>query len=261
MPEGPYLVILKEAAEALHVKGHVIDFAESSDPNINAERLINQKVTDFRVWGKHFLICFEDFTLRIHFMLFGSYLINEQKKTPPRLSLEINDNQLNFYSCSVKFLEGSPDLFYDWEADIMSDAWNPEIAMEKLKAAPGMYVCDALLDQNIFSGSGNIVKNEVLFRTGIHPLSKLGEIPEDKLREIVEETRNYSFDFLRWKKEDTLKKHWLAHTKAICFHCSMPLVKEYLGKSKRRSYFCTSCQMLHGEQPAKKSKPLRISQE
>ena len=30
-------------------------------------------------------------------------------------------------------------------------------------------VCDALLDQTVFAGVGNIIKNEVLFRTGVHP--------------------------------------------------------------------------------------------
>lgn len=41
----------------------------------------------FRSWGKHFLICFEGFSLRVHFMMFGTYRINERKETPVRLSL------------------------------------------------------------------------------------------------------------------------------------------------------------------------------
>jgi endonuclease-8 len=256
MPEGPSIVILREAIEALHIKGEKIDFADGNSTKIDTLRLIDQKITDFRSWGKHFLICFEDFTLRIHFMLFGSYLINERKKTPPRLSLEIKNNELNFYACSVLFLEQPADQAYDWESDIMSASWNADKALNKLKAAPKMLACDALLDQNIFAGSGNIIKNEVLFRIRMHPLSTLGEIPEDKLREMIRETQNYSFDFLEWKKEFTLKKHWLAHTKKICPRCSIPFVKEYLGKSNRRSYFCTNCQILYGEPPVKKDRPV-----
>ena len=34
---------------------------------------------------------------------------------------------------------------------------------EKLKDIPEELVCDALLNQNIFAGVGNILKNEVLF--------------------------------------------------------------------------------------------------
>ena len=243
MPEGPSIVILRQAIEELKLTGEKIEFAEGT-AKIDIERLIGQKVIDFRSWGKHFLICFETFTLRIHFMLFGSYLINERKKMQVRLSLQFEKAELNFYACSVIILEEKADEIYDWEDDIMSDEWNSKKALQKLKKAPAMLACDALLDQKIFSGSGNIIKNEVLFRIRVHPLSVLGEIPEAKLKEMVKETRAYSFDFLEWKKENTLKKHWLAHTKKICPRCLIPFHKEYLGKTKRRSYYCTNCQVL-----------------
>lgn len=76
-----------------------------------------------RSWGKHFLLQFSGFALRIHFLLFGSYRINEGKDTPPRLSLGFSrGEELNFYACSVRFLEGDLDDHYDWSADVMSDA-------------------------------------------------------------------------------------------------------------------------------------------
>jgi formamidopyrimidine-DNA glycosylase len=82
----------------------------------------------------------------------------------------------------------------------MSEAWNPKKARKKLRAAPDMLACDALLDQDIFSGVGNIIKNEVLFRIRVHPLSTVGALPPAKLRALVEEARQYSFDFLAWKR-------------------------------------------------------------
>ena len=244
MPEGPSIVILREAIEELGLKGKVVRHAEGN-AKIDKDRLIGNKVTDFRSWGKHFLICFEDFTIRIHFLLFGSYLIDEQKKTPPRLSLIFDNHELNFYTSSVQLIEAPAGELYDWSADIMSKSWKPAAAFKKLKEKPKTLACDALLDQDIFAGSGNIIKNEVLFRIRMHPLSTLGEIPDIKLKEMVKETRNYAFDFLEWKKEFTLKKHWLAHTKKICPRCNIPFHKEYLGKTKRRSYFCENCQRLY----------------
>jgi len=241
MPEGPSIVILREEIAALKLTNPVIHLAEGN-AKIDMDRLTDQKVTAFRSWGKHFLVCFEDFTLRIHFMLFGSYLINERKKTPPRLTLVFDDAELNFYACSVAIRDHPADEIYDWSGDIMSESWNASQALQKLKKVPKMLACDALLDQNIFSGSGNIIKNEVLFRIMVHPLSAIGALPETKLKEMIAETRNYSFDFLKWKKEFTLKKHWLAHTKKTCPRCHIPFHKEYLGKAKRRSYFCESCQ-------------------
>jgi len=52
------------------------------------------------------------------------------------------------------------------------------------------------LDQNIFAGVGNIIKNEVLFRICVHPGSKVGKLPAKQLNALVKEARNYSFDFL-----------------------------------------------------------------
>ncbi len=239
MPEGPSIVILKEQAKPFANK-KVIDVSGNSKMDI--QRAKGRRITEFRSWGKHFLICFSDFTIRIHFMLFGSYRINEKKDAPPRLSLRFKNGELNFYSCSVKIIDEPLDEIYDWSEDIMSGHWDPKAAKKKLKEKPEMLVCDALLDQHIFSGSGNIIKNEVLFRTRVHPLTQVGNLPAGKLNELVRETRNYAFDFLNWKKNFELKKHWLAHTRKICPRCNIALVKEYPGHTHRRTFFCNNCQ-------------------
>lgn len=244
MPEGPSIVILREAVEALNLTKKPVIEAEGT-ARIDMDQLINQKVITFKSWGKHFLICFEKSTLRIHLMLFGSYLINERKKTKPKLSIRFSKDELNFYACSVKLIDEPADKLYDWTGDIMSDKWKPANALKKLAEMPDALACDVLLNQDIFSGSGNIIKNEVLFRTRIHPLSSITKIPEKKLKEMISETRKYAFDFLNWKKEGTLKKHWLAHTKQICPRDHVAFQKEYMGKNKRRSYFCELCQKLY----------------
>ena len=242
MPEGPSIVILKEQVQAFKGK-KVIEVEGNSKQDI--QRLAGKKILDFKSWGKHFLICFKGFSLRIHFMLFGSYRINEGKETPARLSLHFQTGELNFYACSVQFVEGDVNDVYDWTGDVMNDDWDAANASVKLAAQPATLVCDALLDQHVFAGVGNIIKNEVLFRVRVHPESNVGAIPKRKLKELIAEARNYSFDFLEWKKQFVLKKHWLAHTKKICPRCKIPLIKKYAGKTKRRTFFCTNCQTLH----------------
>jgi len=244
MPEGPSIVILKEAVAQF--KGKKVIAAHGSTQKLDIDRLIGEVVVDFKSWGKHFLICFPDFAVRVHFLLFGSYTINEAKAKPaPRLHLAFNNGEINFYSCSLQLIEGSLDDIYDWSADVMSPVWDADKALHKLQQKPDMLACDAMLDQQIFSGSGNIIKNEVLFRIRVHPSSKLGAMPIEKLQEMVAETVNYSFEFLHWKKEFTLKKHWLAHTKKICPRDDVPFHKAYLGKTNRRSFFCEICQILY----------------
>lgn len=257
MPEGPSIVILKEAVQLF--KGKKV-MAVTGNSTLDIDRLANQKVTDFKSWGKHFLICFPKFTVRIHFMLFGSFSINEQTKKVPRLHLHFSNGDLYFYACSVKFIEEDLDLVYDWSGDVLSKTWNAIKARKKLKAQPDQLACDAILDQNIFAGAGNIFKNEVLFRIRVHPENKIKDLPPRKLTELVNETCNYAYDFLEWKKAFVLKKHWLAHTKKTCPRCNIPFIKKHLGKTNRRSFYCENCQVLFSKpQKAAKKKAVKKS--
>lgn len=240
MPEGPSIVILKEAVQPFKGK-RVLEV--SGNRKIDLQRMAGLKVIDFLSFGKQFLIRFENFTVRIHLLLFGSYLINERKTTVPRLSLLFENGELNFYGCSVRYLEEDLNEMYDWSGDVMSDTWNPTAVKDKLLQHPSMMVCDALLNQDIFAGVGNIIKNEVLYRIRVHPETLVENLPEEKMDEMIREARNYSFEFLEWKKRYELKKHWLAHTKKTCMRCDLPFTKMHLGKTNRRSFFCNNCQI------------------
>jgi len=244
MPEGPSIVILKEAVEQFK-RQKVVD-ASCNNNTLDAAVLIGNPVIDFKSWGKHFLICFPEFTVRIHMMMFGSCKIDTHTAKPPRLHLQFeNGGELNFYACLLLLISEPLDKVYDWSADVMSPEWNPKKAIRKMKAQRGLLACDALMDQQIFSGVGNIIKNEVLFRTCIHPLSAINSLPPKKLKELVNEAVNYSLDFLAWKKAFVLKKHWLAYHKEICPRDHVAFVKADTGKSHRVSFFCDVCQKIY----------------
>ncbi|MES2622532.1 MAG: DNA-formamidopyrimidine glycosylase family protein [Bacteroidota bacterium] len=242
MPEGPSIVLLKEQVEQFAGKKII---SVSGNSKIEQHRLLNQKVIALKSWGKHFLICFKDFTLRVHFLMFGSFRINEKKEQAVRLNLTFKNGEINLYSCSIKILEGVADANYDWTTDVMNDNWNPKNAKAKLKEVPEKLICDALLEQDIFSGVGNIIKNEILYRVKVQPESLVGKIPALKINKLVAETRIYSFQFLDWKRNYELKKHWLAHNKKLCLRCKLPFVRKHTGIKKRRSFFCLKCQKLY----------------
>jgi endonuclease VIII len=243
MPEGPSIVILKDEAKRL-VGRRIV--AVEGNTRIAKERLVGERIVALRSWGKHFLVELPTFALRVHFMMFGSYRIDDRKEAEPRLGLRFRGGELNLYTCSVRFIDEPLDEVYDWSADVMSDTWDAAAARRKLRAMPDALVCDALLDQNVFAGVGNIIKNEVLFRIRLHPLSTVGALPARKLAQLVAEARAYSFDFLAWKKAYVLRKHWLAHTKRTCPRCRVPFVKAHLGKTNRRSFYCERCQKRYG---------------
>jgi endonuclease-8 len=242
MPEGPSIVILRE--EAAHFAGHTILRAEGN-AKIDMQRLHGQPVCSIRSFGKQTLIELPGFAIRVHLLMFGSYRVDERKDTAPRLSLGFDNGELNFYSCSVRLLEGELDELYDWRSDVMSDQWDPALARVRLRKMPDTLVCDALLDQNLFAGVGNIIKNEVLYRIRVHPLSTIGALSPRKLGELVKQARVYSFEFLAWKRAFVLRKHWLVHNRGRCPRHDIPLVRAYLGKTNRRSFYCERCQKLY----------------
>jgi endonuclease-8 len=124
--------------------------------------------------------------------------------------------------------------------------------MPRRRAAPCLLAADALLDQTIFAGVGNIIKNEVLHRIHVHPESTVGALPARKLGQWVTQARDYSFDFYTvsistpGKKACVLKTHYQVHTKTSCPRDGAPLqCRKHLGKAGRRAFFCEVCQRLY----------------
>ena len=179
--------------------------------------------------------------------MFGSFAIDTPKPNRiPKLSLFFaRGRSLHFYACAVNLITEPLSNLYDWTADIMSKKWDSKLALKKLNIQPSTLVCDALLDKSIFSGSGNIIKNETLFRAKVHPNSVLGKIPSRKKKDLVTELIGYSRLFLKWRRENTLKRHWLAYSKKICPRDLTPFRTDYLGKTRRRTFFCRTCQKLY----------------
>ncbi len=236
--EGPSLYILKE--EVKNFKGKTIQHVKGYG-KFNHKRILHKKVVDFKTWGKHFLVCFNDFTIWIHFGLFGSYKINAEKTINAKLSLVFNNGELNCYVCSIKFIDEPLNEVYDWRLDMLSEKWDPKIVKKMLMQQNGdKQIGDLLLNANIFSGVGNIIRNEVLYRAKVHPESLLEKIPSRKITEIIKQTHLYSLDFLKWKKKNELSKHWKVYKQKTCANGHLVQNKE-TGKTKRRSFICDTC--------------------
>lgn len=244
MPEGPTIVLMKEdlhkfiGEKVVSIKGNA---------EMNTELLINKELKEIRLYGKQTYLIFDKVSVRIHLLMFGSYETDEQTKPDQslRLGLTFKNGKALFYTCSVKMVNDDFLKTIDWEADVMSDDWNPKKAKKKLGAEPEMLVCDALMDQEIFSGVGNIIKNEVLFRIGVHPETPIGKLPVKKLNDLLTEARTYSFDFLKWKRINELKKHWEIYHQKKCPKCGAKITKKNTGQGKRTSFYCERDQKLY----------------
>jgi endonuclease-8 len=221
--------------------------------------MLKKNVKAIFAWGKHLVIQFDTFALRTHFLLFGAFeatvhdtpLTGDYTRSyTPRLQLEVENGRIRLFNCSVKFLETTnAKASYDFTIDIMSPKWDADKALDSLSAKPNAEIADLLLDQNIFAGVGNIIKNEVLWRVRIHPESKVKNIPPSALKELIAETKKFSLLFYKWRKIFSLRKHLDIYQKSICPRCGANVKREKTGKRNRYSHFCPVCQIKMIELP------------
>ncbi|MEJ5961855.1 endonuclease [Pedobacter immunditicola] len=244
MPEGPFMFYLKEKVQPF--VGNKVLEATGESKKMDVNRLVDQPVLDFKTHGKEFFICFPDFAVRIHLMLLGYYRINEKKEDGKlKLGMRFESGELNFYACESTIIEETLDEVIDWTTDIMNPDWNPERALEKVFQKPKLMACDALLDQDIFSGVGNKLKDEILFETHVHPESIIGKIPEAKLKEMIEVAVIKGFEHLEWERSDRTEGGMKIHYQKACPRDHTPIHLRTLGKTKRTAYFCEKCQELY----------------
>ena len=243
--EGPALTLLKEEAQSFI--GQKITAASGSS-KIDMDLLIGQRINKLQSCGKHFLIVLDNYTIRIHYLMFGNYYLNSHHpEKKPKLSLQFaNGSEWNNYNCAVRILpETDMSKLYDFSTDIMDESWDAIKAEGKLKQNPHMQVCDALMNQDIFAGVGNVIKNEALFRIGVQPESELGALPAEKIAGLLMEAHKYSYDFYRWRKEGVLRKKYCVHQRKYCPKCHAVLVKKFTGKLQRSSFYCVNDQHLY----------------
>ena len=248
--EGPSLYL---AAEQLKPFVHQELIQVSGNSTIGIERLNGQKINDIFSWGKHLVFQFDSFALRVHFMLFGSFeatvagkpVIGDYKKNNrvPRLKFELSNGHIEMYSCSLKFLELShAKASYDFSVDVMSEEWDGKRALKKVLSFPDEQIADVLLNQEIFAGVGNIIKNEILFMARVPPEIKVSGITPLKIKKLIKLAQTFSFQFYEWRKQFVLRKNLIIYQKSVCPNCEGNVVRRLTGKRRRWSFYCPHCQ-------------------
>ena len=247
--EGPSLHL---AAEQLQPFAGRRIRSVSGNSKIGIERLRGLKVNDIFAWGKHLVFQFDAFALRVHFMLWGTFAAtvrgasvtgDYRRSGPPRLVMNFPNGEITIWAASVKYVEDAHARdAYDFSADIMADEWNGRAALAKVRTFPRAEIADVLLDQAIFAGVGNIIKNEVLFRTRVSPFAKVRSISAAKLRAIVADARTFSFRFLELRRVFQLRKNLEVYRRSTCPRCGGKIERRVHGQRARRSFFCPKCQ-------------------
>ncbi|XP_036620517.1 endonuclease 8-like 3 [Trichosurus vulpecula] len=201
--------------------------------------------------GKELFMYFGLKALRIHFGMNGAVLINplkskDQTRTPPVLEVKLTKDLICFYDSTVEFrnsLESKQRIRMMEDLDVCSPKFNFSRAESEVKKQKDRMLCDVLLDQNVLPGVGNIIKNEALFHSGLHPAVKVSQLRDEQICHLVKMIRDFTILFYRCRKTGSaLYRHYKVYKRSDCGQCRSKITVCRLGENNRMTYFCPRCQ-------------------
>ncbi|MEJ2855835.1 MULTISPECIES: Fpg/Nei family DNA glycosylase [unclassified Saccharothrix] len=259
MPEGDTVFLTgRRLHEAL--AGKTVLRADLRHPRLSTVDLSGREVREVATVGKHILTRFSgDLTLRSHLRMDGSwhlYRPGEKWKRPgfqARVLLEVPDRVavgFNLHDLDLVPTDQEDTLVGHLGPDLLGE-WTPEAeaeAVRRLTAQPDQEIGQALLDQRIMAGVGNVYKCEVCFLIGASPWAKVSGV--DTVQ-AVRLSRKLLLANAKTPFRNTTgfmgrgKESWVyGRAGRPCFRCGtkVRLADQGDGVQERPTYWCPSCQ-------------------
>ncbi len=154
--------------------GHIVKeiTAKSKKLHVDVNELINKRLEKATSYGKNILLYFNGYIVRIHLMMYGSIRYKPEKpRQQIRLHIKFDNGSLFVYNAPIVEI-GKAEQIEKELAEYGVDAlfnWNEERLKNLIKKNGERKIGDLLLDQHVFAGIGNILRNEILFRAGVNP--------------------------------------------------------------------------------------------
>ena len=153
--------------------------------------------------GKHLLMVFSgDLILRTHMRMHGSWHIyrpGERWQRPARDMRIRRSTTAAFvavgFNVPIAELLTGRDLSRHQQLSALgpdllaSDLRCRPRSLRRMRAHAGRAIADALLNQRIVAGVGNVFKSEILFGAGIDPFAPVGALSDAELIRVVSEAR------------------------------------------------------------------------
>jgi endonuclease-8 len=163
-------------------------------PRYATTDLSGRCILDIASRGKHLLWRFEEgLTLHSHFKMDGSwhlYRPGQRWRSPAfqaRIVLDTKRWQAVGFRLAVLDLmptERESDVIGHLGPDLLGEDWDADEATKRLGARSDVLVGEALLDQKVMAGVGNVYRSELCFLWGISPWTPVGAVSD--LRGLVE---------------------------------------------------------------------------
>ncbi|XP_074530606.1 endonuclease 8-like 3 [Halichoeres trimaculatus] len=259
MVEGPGCTLNGEKIRAKvqkgqklkEMKGSLITSTKNSPEGNAFQRFNGCQYTGVETLGKELFMYYGPRALRVHFGMNGSMRINpvvrkERTGSLPVLELHLTNDTVCFYDSTVeiRLTEDCEQRVKAMEClDVCSPKFSFSRSEEAVRSQRGRMLCDVLLDQAIMPGVGNIIKNEALFDSGLHPAVKVHQLRDDQIHHLVKMTRDFTLLFYKCRKSGSpLYKHYKVYKRPQCGQCSDVITVCRLGDNGRMTYFCGRCQ-------------------
>jgi endonuclease-8 len=243
MPEGD---ALHRAARGLQVLvGERLE-VETPHPRARvtrvAQRLDGRKLLGVEAVGKNLLLRFEDgLVLRSHLRMSGRWQVLPRSGTRrgmPWLVLRGAESEAVLWNGPV--LELDERRVRSLGPDILADPPDLDAMVAKLREAdPRTGIGEALLDQRLVAGIGNLWRAEALWRAQISPWRPLGELQEEEMRTALGEAAR----LMRGSLDSGLKVRAVYRRAGRpCPRCGSEIRSRGQGDQNRVAYWCPECQ-------------------
>ena len=214
------------------------------------ERLDGRVLDRASARGKHLLLGFGGLVLHSHLGMGGSWHVYERGATwrkPPRAAWAVLRGE---HAEAVQF--GGPTLrvlptdgvrrdpvLSRLGPDILAPEFDAAMLVDSLLRAPDRPVGDALLDQTLVAGIGNIFKSEACFAARQDPWRPVADLPEGQLRRVVQAAHELMRDAV-----DHGRRSPAVYRRAgrPCTSCATPIASRGQGDANRITYWCPVCQ-------------------
>jgi endonuclease-8 len=132
--------------------------------------------------------------------------------------------------------------------DLLSAGLDVPGVVSRLRACPQLALGEALLEQRIACGVGNVYKSESLYLCRLDPWAPISQVPDDALAGLIRAARALMLRNLDGNMRRTVARagqgryHVYGREGWPCLECSTPIEMRRQGDQARSTYFCPACQ-------------------
>lgn len=243
MPEGDSL---HRAARRLQLLvGQRLEI-ESPNPRAQAtgvaQRIDGLVLESVEAVGKNLLLRFEGgIVVRSHLRMTGRWQIEPRGKPRnglPWLVLRGDELEGVLWNGPVLTLEARP--LQRLGQDVLAEDFDIEAAVTRLRGGGGdRRLGEALQDQRLVAGIGNMWMAEALWTTQVSPWARVADASDDTLRDAVATARALMQEALATGRPG---RQVYRRAGRPCLRCGTIVRSRGLGDDNRTAYWCPACQ-------------------